>query len=45
VLYDATGREIERGNCPQSRLRLALPTSGRYILRTEKAGAIPLIRQ
>ena len=43
VLFDATGRLVESGQCPQGRLILQLPSSGRYVLRTE-AGSITLLR-
>ena len=43
VLFDATGRQVESGQCPQERLILQLPSSGRYVLRTE-AGSITLLR-
>lgn len=45
TLYDATGRTVEKGECPQSLLRLSLPAAGRYILRTEGTGAIQLLRE
>lgn len=45
TLYDATGRTVEKGDCPQSLLRLSLPAAGRYVLRTESTDAIQLIRE
>ena len=44
-LVNATGKLIEQGNCPQPRLRLQLPASGRYTLRTESGGSVALIRE
>ena len=44
ILLDATGRQVESGQCPQGRLALQLPSAGRYILRTE-AGSITLLRE
>ena len=43
ILFDATGRQVESGECPQGRLALQLPSAGRYVLRTE-AGSITLLR-
>jgi hypothetical protein len=43
ILFDATGRQVESGRCPQGRLVLQLPAAGRYVLRTE-AGSITLLR-
>ena len=43
ILFDATGRQVESGQCPQGRLALHLPSAGRYVLRTE-AGSITLLR-
>ena len=43
ILFDASGREVESGQCPQGRLALKLPSTGRYVLRTE-AGNITLLR-
>ena len=44
-LIDATGKLVEQGDCPQPRLRLQLPASGRYNLRTESGGSVSLIRE
>lgn len=43
-LLDAAGRLVDEGHCHSSTLRLALPTSGRYILRTEQGSSMTLIR-
>ena len=43
-LLDAAGRLVDEGRCPSSTLRLGLPTSGRYILRTEQGTTMTLIR-
>ena len=42
-LIDAAGRRIDAGRCPQTELRLHLPSSGQFFLRTTQ-GTITLVR-
>jgi len=42
-LIDAVGRLVDAGHCPQRQLRLGLPKTGQYFLRTEQ-GVITLLR-
>ena len=45
VVMDARGRTVQRGHCPQTRLRLDLPAAGRYLFRTERGLTVTLIRE
>ena len=44
AVFDGTGRSIEEGLCPNKELRLALPTLGTYLFKSD-AGSLRLVRQ
>jgi len=44
-LVDAAGRLVEQGSTASHQLKVALPTAGRYILRTEQGQHLTLIRE
>lgn len=45
VLYDATGKAVEQGHSEGSRLRIALPAQGAYVLRSSHGHTLRLVRQ